>query len=310
MTNESRRYYSPLLAFLLLACIACLWIPLLRESFWIDETVTAFAIRAGAGLSHLAAGPRLDQTIYYWLPRMSQAILGFSEFSLRLPSLAVTLVSLRLIGRLAARSIHRDVGWVAVFLCFIPHEFTRQATDARPYGLGTCPRACAAFWFLVRWLDQGGWRDAVLFLAFAALLIRVHLIYWPFYAVFVGVYRDPARWRSRTKLPVSRACVTRGPARHSDRCVSCAAHPADSANLFHDAKMRTSSYPPMPPLNDYFERIPDPNYCSVGRCMASGSPRAYASPGRKRANQEVFPSRASGTVLFLSWWLWPARRVC
>jgi hypothetical protein len=178
-----QRYYTPLLGALLLICIVRFWLLLLPESFWLDETVTAFVIRYGASHPSLAAGPKLDQTIYYWLPRLSQALLGFSEFSLRLPSLVLTMFSLFLIGRLAARFIHPQAEWVAIFLCFIPHEFTRQATDARPYGTGTCVALCG-MWFLVRWLDKGEWRFAVPFAVFAALLLRIHLIYWPFYAFF------------------------------------------------------------------------------------------------------------------------------
>ena len=202
MTSEPERFYTPLLSFLLVACVACFWISLLPESFWLDETVTAFVIRHGAGHPSLAAGPRLDQTVYYWLPRVSQMVFGFSEFSVRLPSLLATLVGLWLIGRIAARLIHPHAGWFAIFLCFIPHEFTRQATDARPYGFGTCV-SLAALWFLIRWLDRDGWRDGLLFILFGALLLRVHLIYWPFYLVF-GLYSLARRVRNETPVAWSR----------------------------------------------------------------------------------------------------------
>jgi len=182
--TDSRRFLIPLFAILFVACFVRFWLFLLPESFWIDETVTAFIVRFGTAHPSLAAGPRLDQSIYYWLPRASQALFGFSEAALRLPSLAVTFISLFLIGRLAARLVHPQAAWFAVFLCFLPREFSRLATDARPYGLGACV-ALAAVWFLVRWLDDGAWRDAAFFCVFAALLLRIHLIYWPFYALFV-----------------------------------------------------------------------------------------------------------------------------
>jgi mannosyltransferase len=181
---ESTRNYTPLLACLLVACIARLWLSLLPESYWLDETVTAFMVRYGIHHPSLAFAPKLDLSLYYWLPRASQALFGSSEASLRLPSLLATCISLILTARLAARLIHPQAAWFAVFLCFLPHEFTRQATDARPYGLGTCV-ALAAIWFLIRWLDHARWIDAALFCLSAALLLRVHLIYWPFYAVFV-----------------------------------------------------------------------------------------------------------------------------
>ena len=61
-----------------------------------------------------------------------------------------------------------------------------QAADARPYALGTC-LAAASLWFLIRWMDSGRWWDAGLFIIFAALVWRVHLLFWPFYLV-VGLY--------------------------------------------------------------------------------------------------------------------------
>ncbi len=41
--------------------------------------------------------------------------------------------------------------------------------------------------FLIRWLDDGRWWDAALFIASAALVWRVHLLFWPFY-IGVALY--------------------------------------------------------------------------------------------------------------------------
>ena len=48
MQSDRERYYTPLLWCLLTACIARLWLPLLSESYWLDETVTAFMVRYGS----------------------------------------------------------------------------------------------------------------------------------------------------------------------------------------------------------------------------------------------------------------------
>lgn len=288
MKSGPQRYYTPVLAFLLVACIVRFWLFLLPESFWIDETVTAFVLKFGAGHPSLAAGPRLDQTIYYWLPRASQAVFGFSEFSLRLPSLLVTIVSLYLIGRLAARFVHAEAGWVAAFLCFIPHEFTRQATDARPYGLGTCVGLCA-MWFLVRWLDQGAWRDALLFVAFAALLLRVHLIYWPFYAVFAGY---PVIRRVRGETSVSGRAVA---AVLSVLALSLAPLLPVTLGLFRNASMHVVTE--MPTLKIILSgfQIAVIAGAGVGAWVLA---RVLRWPG------ERLSVTFSGMALLLSWWLW------
>ncbi len=78
---------------------------------------------------------------------------GFSEVAYRIPSLIALAVALFLVARLAARLIHPEAAWMAVFACLAMRGFDFQAADARPYALGTAVMA-AAMWFLVRWLDS------------------------------------------------------------------------------------------------------------------------------------------------------------
>jgi hypothetical protein len=102
--------------------------------------------------------------------------------------------------------IHPYAGWFAVFACLLLRDFNYQAADARPYALGTCV-FCAGIFFLIRWLDSGRWLDAELFAIFAALLWRVHLIFWPLYLVFaiytvVRLVRGEARPGWLAVIPV------------------------------------------------------------------------------------------------------------
>ncbi|HVW07026.1 MAG TPA: glycosyltransferase family 39 protein [Bryobacteraceae bacterium] len=288
MRSTLQRYSTPLLWLLLIVCVACFWVTLLPESFWLDETVTAFVLRHGAGHPSLAAGPRLDQTIYYWLPRASVAVLGFSEFSVRLPSLLATLISLLLLYRLAARLVHPNAGWLVVFLCFVPHEFTRQATDARPYGLGTC-LGLLAMWFLMRWLDRGGWRDAIPFAAFAALLPWVHLVYWPFLAVF-AVYALVRIFRRETTVPMW------GLAAASAAVLACDA-PLISVTLglFHQEAVHVVT--PLPNLTNILSGFEIPGIAAM--VAAAWLAATVFHWTRRRA----LPG-ASDTVLLILWWLW------
>jgi len=288
MPSDSQRHYTPVLAFLLLLAIVRFWLPLLSESFWLDETVTAFVLRHGANHPSLAASPHLDQTIYYWLPRLSQSILGFSEFSLRLPSLIATLISLFLTGRLAVRFIHPNAAWFTVFLLFIPREFTRQATDARPYGLGTCI-ALAGIFFLVRWLDRNRWREAAFFALFAALLIRVHLVYWPFYAVFAA-YAILRLARRETPVSPRSAIVI-----FAAITASLIPLVPTTLALFRDAKSHIVVAPPT--LNNILSGLQITTIAAAiaGLWLVSRLlrwPRESESPAQ------------STTLLLLSWWLW------
>ena len=192
--------WNGLLWALLVICIVRLWLMPLGESFWTDETATAFVVRYGAAHPTLAIAPQLRFSIYYLLPWIADKLGGFSEVGYRLPSTLALLAALFLIARLAGRLIHPRAAWFVVFACLAMHGFDLQAGDARPYALGTLI-AVAGVWFLIRLLDSGKWLDAALFVIFGALLWRVQLVYWPFYLVF-AVYtiarliaRDsPVQW--------------------------------------------------------------------------------------------------------------------
>ncbi|HEX5228972.1 MAG TPA: glycosyltransferase family 39 protein [Bryobacteraceae bacterium] len=181
---------------LLAAVIGRLWILPLPSSFWVDELVTFFVVKYPHHASY-AAAPQVPASIYYWIPRMIQSVFGMSETWYRLPSVILMGIALFLIARLAARLIHPEAGWFAVFACLGLHGINDYADDARPYALGICVAAAALF-FLVRWLDSVRLIDAALFAAFASLLWAVHLIYWPMYLVFalypaVRIYQGETR---------------------------------------------------------------------------------------------------------------------
>lgn len=171
------------LPILLALCIARLWITPLPSSFWVDEAETAFIAQHGYNDPSLAIVPQVTASVYYWLPRAVFQIAGFSEVAERLPSLLAMALTLLLIAKLAARLIHPEAGWFAVFACLALRAFNYEAANARPYALGICV-AAGSLWLLVRWLDSGRWLDGLLFLASAGLLWRVQLIYWPFYFVY------------------------------------------------------------------------------------------------------------------------------
>jgi hypothetical protein len=179
-----KRRCDLLLPLLLMLAVARLWLMQLPSSFWLDEIATVFVTRLGSNHPTLAgAAPQAWQSIYYYVARGASMMFGSSEIAYRLPSILAMAVTLLLVARLAARLIHPQAGWFAVFACLALKGINYEAADARPYALGMAV-AAAGLWFLVRWLDSGGWGDALLFAAFAALLWRVHLLFWPFYVVF------------------------------------------------------------------------------------------------------------------------------
>ena len=186
---------------LLALCVARLWLMPLPSSFWLDETATVFVARYGSAHSSLAiAAPQAWRSWYYPLIHWEGAAFGYSEVSTRLVSVLAMLAFLALFARLASRLIHPDASWLAVFACLALPGFNYQAANARPYALGMCVFA-AALLLLIRWLDAGGWAAGAAFAGAAALVLYIHLLFWPSCLVFV-VYAavrlrqgKPAAWR-------------------------------------------------------------------------------------------------------------------
>jgi hypothetical protein len=181
-----RNRWNLALAALLALCIARLWLVPISQSFWVDEMVTAFVVHQGSDDPSFVDAPQVPKSIYYQVARGADRVFGVSEAGYRIPSIIFAAIALLLIARLAARLIHPDAGWFAVFACLALKGFDTESYDARPYALGFCV-VSASFLFLARWLDSNRWIDALGFVVSAALVWRVHLIFWPIYLAF-GVY--------------------------------------------------------------------------------------------------------------------------
>ena len=169
------------LGLLFAVCVTRLWLMALPSSFWVDETVTAFVVERPHDPS-LGVAPQVPASIYYWLPRIAVRLGGASEAVYRIPSVLAMLAAIWIVARLAARLIHPRAAWFAAFACLGLKGIDYFAVDARPYALGML-MAAAAIWFAVKWLDDADRHDALAFIACAALVWRVHLVYWPFYVV-------------------------------------------------------------------------------------------------------------------------------
>jgi hypothetical protein len=179
------RAMKPALLLVLGLCIVRYWILPLPSSFWVDEMGSAFVVHYGASHPSFAAAPQVPASIYYVLPAAMEKVFGFSEISYRMPSLLLMGIAMLLVAQLARKLVHPDAGWFAVFACLSLRGINYQADDARPYALGTCV-AAACLLCLIRWFDSGRLRDGLLFAFFAALVWRVHLIFWPFYPVLIA----------------------------------------------------------------------------------------------------------------------------
>lgn len=261
----------------------------LPSSFWTDEAGTVVVVRYGASHGWAAVSPQFPQSIYYALPRAAEALGGFSEVVYRLPSALALGLALLLIARLAARLIHPDAAWFAAFACLALRGFDFQAADARPYGLGTAIMA-AGLWFLVRWLDRGRWRDALLFVAFAALLWPVHPLYWPFYLVFAGY--------AAVRLASKDTGVTWPRAVAVFALLGLALVPVFLQLLALAGRARMHVFSPLPGARELFYAL-EPGL--LAECWAG----AWLLSRLFRWSPDAPPPARSSLVLIALWWLCP-----
>ena len=269
---------------LLAVCIARLWVTPLPSSFWVDELVTAFVVRH-PGHASFDIAPQVPQSIYYWLAQAALAISGPSEVSFRIPSMIAMGLALWMIGLLAARLIHPRAAWFAVFAALSIRGVDYFAIDARPYALGIVASA-ACLYFLTQWLDFARWRDAGLFLLFAVLVWRVHLLYWPFYLV-IGIY-------AVTRLARGEASGTRWPqwiAVLAAGTVLLLPTAIRALQLEHGAGSHVFVLPPT--LHEFEHELHwnVPLLCGAAACLLA------------RFTWPRFKIAATAWVLILSWWL-------
>src|SRR5580658_5358393 len=250
------------LALLAALCIIRLWVIPMGSSFWVDEMATSFVVTHGADDPTLRVAPQVPMSIYYAVPRAAGKVFGFSEAAYRLPSLLAMLAALWLIGRIAGRLIHPDAAWFTVFACLALRGFNYQAADARPYALGTCV-LCLSAWLLIRWMDSNRWLDAILFAVCASLLWRVHLVFWPFYAMFAAyaIVRLARRDTAVTWLRAGAAFALLG--------ALLAPVAGGAASLFRNAGAHIVS--PLPSVTDlaYSLKLGLLATCSVGAAILS-----------------------------------------
>jgi hypothetical protein len=187
-----------LLTVILALCVVRLWLMPLPSSLWVDELGTLFVIHFGAAHPSLNAAPQVPQSLYYALPRFTETVFGTSETSYRLSSVLCMGLAFIVLARIAAKLLGPRSAWLVLFISLALRDIDYQADDARPYALGTLV-ACFCVWWSIRWLDSAKWTDAIGFIVSAALLWRVHLVFWPFYLV-LAAYAGFRLFTSRTPV--------------------------------------------------------------------------------------------------------------
>jgi hypothetical protein len=181
---------------LVLVLAATCWVPHLPNSLWLDETLTFWVVKDGLADAldravHYQPQPAYAAVMWLWTQ-----LFGSSEIALRIPSLLAMLGACVALAKLGASlSGDRETGLIATIVFASSFNAFRESVDARSYALGLLVLLCMAL-SLLRWLEEGRWRDAWLCGALAALCPHLHLFFaltYPAFALYAALRWSRAR---------------------------------------------------------------------------------------------------------------------
>lgn len=193
MTRSTFRSIRELPAVWVLTAVAVirLWLLPLGNSFWVDESLTVWMTHKG-----LSAIPTHQSALFAYIEWGTSALLGTSEWALRMPSILAALACIFVFYRLGEEILNADAGVLFAILFLSNPQINVLIPDARPYALATLAHA-GSLLFLFRWLRTRKMKEGVLWITCAAL--ATHLQHLFLFAL--PVEAALVLWRFRKEIP-------------------------------------------------------------------------------------------------------------
>jgi mannosyltransferase len=183
--GEHREAPGPWLAGVMLLALGLRLWGLGRQSLWLDEAFSVYVARADLE-SILRAKLDLHPPFYLLLLHAWMAVVGQSEFAVRLLSLVFDVGTVGLVYVLGHRVFSPAVGLLAAFLLALSPFHVYFAQEARAYAL-LCFLVLLSTLLFLRALGSNRWADWASFGVISLLALYTH-----YYAVFVlftqGIY--------------------------------------------------------------------------------------------------------------------------
>jgi hypothetical protein len=158
-----------------LLVVGCMWLVPMSSSLWLDELITTWVVKDGfAEMVHRSVAYQ-QPPLYYVIAWITRVIGGDSEIVLRLPSLAASVVSAVILGRVVRRLISAEAARFAVLVFVASNIVAFEASEARPYAIAVLA-IVASTAALLRWLDDGTWRWGIVYCALALMVVWLHYL--------------------------------------------------------------------------------------------------------------------------------------
>jgi len=183
------------------------WLILAKRSFWIDEALTYVLLNNNLPwptLSSLAfyltkylypAPP-----LYFVLEWLVVKIAGTSEMVMRFPSICFMILTALCMYKLSKYFFTRTNAFLATIVFLSMEQIVYGAVNARQYALGIF-LVVSSLLFLARWMDEGGKKNYLAFIATAGLIMFAHPLFAPAilmhmaYFIFNRAKSPSATWR-------------------------------------------------------------------------------------------------------------------
>jgi hypothetical protein len=163
----------------------------LANSFWVDESLTMWMIHKGP-----SSIPAHQSAVFAYIEWVASALLGTSEWAMRMPSILAALACIFVFYRLGEEVLDAQAGVLFAGLFLSNPQVNLLIPDARPYALAALTHATALL-FLFRWLRTRRMQAGVLWMICAAL--AAHLQHLFLFAL--PVEATLALWHLRKEIP-------------------------------------------------------------------------------------------------------------
>lgn len=179
----ARQNYLPLV---LLSAIAILAGFPLKNTLWLDETITLWVVRDGfPSLIERARDFQGQSPLYFLFAWISTSLFGPNEVALRIPSLLAAFGTALVIYRLAARFYDLEYGAAALLILLSTDGFVKATVNARPYSVALF-FASASILALARLEERPSPARALILVALTAAAFYTHYFFLGIVAVQIA----------------------------------------------------------------------------------------------------------------------------
>ena len=172
----------------------------LNQSLWLDEAITALAVKNNNLLdlvSKFSLGD-LHPPLHYVLLWFWGHLFGYSEISLRLPSVILGVATVWLVYQIGTLQFNKKVGLLAGLLLAVAPLHVYYSQEARMYSLAVLT-VTLSFYFLIRMTQGKSWSLLGLLVANTLILFTDYVAYLAIPAQIIYVFMCPYMGQKEAK---------------------------------------------------------------------------------------------------------------